>query len=160
MSKLVVAGRPSNLRGVSIGAYVEGDMYDICERVKELSRNLFVAPLEPPITRFGKTYHWAVGEVGIDGQDHLVKQFETLDGRVIDDLRYMLGVPFEKRLAEAEKIEEKHKAEHAEFEKEKLYEYMGGPMRHELARTGFTGPLPASYRPMNRTARRHGRRMS
>jgi hypothetical protein len=102
MSELL-APRPSNLTVPASRRYtaVEADLYNICERIKEIDPNLRVVMHE------GRDEPWVVVERGPDGEERFVSRYAELDARVLEDLRYMLAVPFEKRLQVVEaKIKE------------------------------------------------------
>lgn len=120
--------RPSNLRG-GPGTHVEGDVYRICDRIREIDSNLWIDPL--PGGGF------AICERCADNVDRLVYKAPALDARIVEQLEYLLHVPFEQRFAEAEKEAAKYEAEHREKELDELYERLGGPMLPALERTGF-----------------------
>lgn len=152
--------RPENLRG-RFGTYVTSDVYHIAERLWELGRavntKLYVSHLDPPVTQFGRTYHFCISEIGEDGVERFVKRVQELDARCVTDCERMLHIPFEKRFVEAEKLEEKWAEEEKERQLDELYERMGGNMRIQLERCNFIDPWGPKYAPMNRTARRHRR---
>lgn len=87
---------PENLKAKR-ARMVDSDLYNICERIREVDPNLFLV------------YHedhkepWVVMEHCADNTDRLVSRYEDLGAHILDDVRYMLHVPFEKRLAETEK---------------------------------------------------------
>jgi hypothetical protein len=151
---------PSNLhlRPTVKASFVTSDLYDICQRVKEISPRIHVFELTDDATG---DRGWSIMEHCDDGVERLIFRvgpghpIDALDGRVLERLRYILSVPLSERFAALEADEIKTEAQRQDDELEELYEKFGGEMRHELARCGFTGPLPASYRPMNATARRH-----
>lgn len=155
MSKLILP-RPENVRG-RFGSYVTGDMYDIALRLQELDKRLVVQAYEPPVTQFGRTYNFAIVEVGQDGVERLVMRVQELDARVIERCERMLRIPFAQRFEAAEKENEKWEEEQKQKQLDELYEKMGGNMRIQLERCGFTDPWGPKYAPMNRTARRHRR---
>jgi hypothetical protein len=74
-------------------SYVEHDVYNIAERIRQIDSNLRLVLHE------GHERPWVVLEVGPDGQERFVSRYEELDARIIDHLLYMLKVPFEERLA-------------------------------------------------------------
>lgn len=139
--------RPDNLR-VPLGSrahLVESDVYHICERLREIDPNLYLYALDPPVEFGDKTYRWSVNEFCGDGVERLVARYEELDARIIENILYLAHVPFEKRLAEAERIEAQNEADNKQAELEELYERFGGPMRHQLFHDGFADS-PTSYR--------------
>lgn len=144
MSSLAIPARPDNFRARAGMHMLESDVFDICGRVKDLDPNLLVYALDPPVAFAGKTYNFAIQEVCADGVERLVQRFEGLDARVIEQLEYLLHVPFEKRFAEAEKLEAKAEAENREREFDHLVENIGLPMLPDLERTGFI-QRPKSY---------------
>lgn len=132
---------PDNLRipdGRGRTHLVESDVYNICERMREIDRSLFLWVLDPPITFAGMTYNFSVTELCEDGQMRLVKRFEELDARILKDLEYMLHVPFEQRIKVAEKIEEEHAAASKAQQLDELYERIGRPMLTQLEHDGFS----------------------
>lgn len=165
MSNLIVPGaatgprelmtpRPDNVRG-RFGQWVTSDVFHIADRLKELDPHLMVSALDPPVVWAGKTYHFTISEMCRDGVERFVTRAQALDGRVVTSCERMLRVPFEHRFAEAEKEADKWEAEEHERQLDLLYERMGGNMRIQLERCGFTDPWGAKYQPMNKTARRH-----
>jgi hypothetical protein len=128
---LVAAGSPDNLRG-SFGHLVEADVFSICDRIKEVDRNLVIYVMPSDSRR-----RFSIVEMCRDNVERLVFTTDELDGRVIERLQYLLRVPFEKRLAAAEAIEEKAKEEQHEREHQELYEQIGAPMLRDLERCGF-----------------------
>lgn len=135
MSELILPGHiaPSNLHllpGQS-SAFVEGDLFNIAERVREVDRSLQVVQLNDP------EYPYAVMEFCGDGVERLVFKVKALDGRVIERLRYLMARPLDERLRELEADEYKWEAERKEQELEELYERVGAPMWTQLDRDGF-----------------------
>lgn len=140
---------------------VTSDMYHICERIREIDPRLYIVELERE-TREGSKYGFAIMERCEDGVDRLVLRASQrgLDERILEKLRRIMALDLHARIAELDREREKWEAEQHENELEKLYEEMGGKMHRQLVADGFTqAPFPTSYRPMNRAARRHGRRM-
>lgn len=126
---------------------VEHDMFDICERIKELSPRLFVLELEE-----GNSHGYAVMERAADGVERLVKRFKELDGRVIEDLQYMLNVPFEKRFELAEAEEQKAKEDLEKQQAEKFME-MAPEVQFDLRRLGFVDGHTGAGHAMHRGVR-------
>lgn len=120
-------------------AHVDGDLYDICERVKEISPALHIAPLNGD-----DGYAFAVVEKCLDGVDRVVVKVRELDARVLDHLRGMMAKPLAQRLEEIEKTERRLEADRKEAELDDLYERVGRPMWTDLERTGFI-TRPVSY---------------
>ena len=126
--------KPTNLvLGDTMKAtYVDGDMFNICERIKEISPDLYIVLLEKD-----DKFAYAVMEHCVDGVERLVFKVKELDARVCDKLRYLLAMPLAERVAEIEKQEYRLEADRREQEQEELYERFGRPMWTELERTGF-----------------------
>lgn len=144
MSALAIPVTPDNLR-MSRKIPVSSDVFNICDRVKEVSPRLLIYGYDPPVQFNGTTYHYAIQEMCDDRVERFVCRVEVLDARIIEHLEYLLRVPFEHRYAEAEKLEDKANAEAKEHELDELYETMGAPMRRQLEHDGFTGVRNRSY---------------
>lgn len=139
MSTGLALPRPDNMR-VPYGDaahLVENDVYNICARIKELDPNLYLYLLDPPIVLGDKTYRYTVSEMCEDRVERLVSRFEDLDARIIEHLQYLLHVPFEHRMAEAEKLEARAEEDRKENDLAELYESMGRPMWTDLEKCGF-----------------------
>jgi len=147
MSRLDIPGSaaPNNLHfGADVRAtIVEGDLYDICTRLEEIDPTLFIVALESPD---GKSF--AIMEHCADGWDRLIWRVEELDARVIKKAQYLKGVPFEKRIEEAEKVEARMQAELDEEQFEEFYQRVGAPMRRQLQHDGFIDPVNDSIYPI------------
>lgn len=139
---LAVAGRPTNLHlpPEAEAIPVDSDLYEICERIKEISRDLYILLTIYPDG--GQTY--VIMEKCKDGVDRLCYRVKELDGRVLDKLRWMLHMPLDERLAKLEAEEYKIEEERIDQEHEELYERVGGPMWHDLEKCGFI-QRPVSY---------------
>lgn len=136
MSELVIPGNasPNNLslpEGTQ-AIMVESDMYSICDRVKEISSDLFIVLLQDD-----NKYSYAIMEKCKDGVERLVYKVKELDGRVLDRLRYLMKVPLTERMETLEKEEHRMEKDRKEQEVEELYERMGEPMRWQLQHDGF-----------------------
>ncbi len=156
-AELIVAGVPSNIilpPGAKPLAQVEGDVYGICERLREYDPNIRVVPVEDG----GDGIHFIVAEVGSDGELREIMPVQQLDGSIIERLKYLASVPAMQRLAEIQKQLDKDKADREAQEAGLLYEKVGGPTRSAIFKAGFTHmPDPQSRRPLNATAKRAGR---
>lgn len=86
---------PENLRAGRV-RMVDNDLYNICDRVKEIDKNLYLVYHE------NHKEPWVVMEHCADGTERFVSRYEELGAHILDNLRYMLAVPFEKRLAETQ----------------------------------------------------------
>ena len=145
MSKIVIPGSsaPANLHladGIKI-TMVESDMYNICERIREVDPSLFIVQLIDD----ARGCAYAIMEHCADDEDRLVYKTRELDARVIEKCRYLKAVPFEKRFAQIEEQIDKEEAEQRELEMEELYEQLGAPMLPDLYKTGFIDSRPTSY---------------
>ena len=92
---------PSNVRTRHQMASVDADLYNIAERVKQLDPNLVLLLHE------GQAKPWVVMERCEDGVERMVKRYEELDSRIIEDLRYMLAVPLDERMKRLDREIEK-----------------------------------------------------
>lgn len=77
--------------------FVEHDVYNVCQRIKEIDSRLQVVLQE------GHKMPWVVMENCADGNCRMVKRYEELSPAILDDLRRMLAIPFEKRIEEMQK---------------------------------------------------------
>lgn len=148
MSNLQIPGSaaPNNLHFAADAraALVEKDLYDICERIKEIDPRLFIVVLDK---QADPEYSFAIMEHCDDGWDRLVWRVKELDQRVLKKAEYLRKVPFERRLEEAEAMEARMKAEEDEASFNELYERLGGPMRRQLIHDGFVDPKTYSSLP-------------
>ena len=133
---LVVPVHQSNFRQNG-NAPLTGDMFNICERIKEIDANLYIYQLDPPVQLGDRTLNYSIAEVCQDRVERLVMRVEKLDARIIEHMQYLLRVPFEQRFAEAERLTDKFEADHKENELDKLYENLGAPMFRQLEHDGF-----------------------
>jgi hypothetical protein len=138
--------RPTNLvvSAGSRGRVLTSDVYDICHRVAELDDALYIVELDHDDPR---PYRYIVMERCADGVDRMALRVKAgeLDGRVIEKLRYQLGVPFRDRVAKLEREGQEWEAKHREEESDRLYESIGGEFHRELERCGFISARPVSY---------------
>lgn len=139
--KLLVGGIPANLNLPPMGhraPVVEGDLYNICERLKEYDPNLFIV-FHPE-----DEYPYVIMEHTTRGTEAFVYKTKELDARVFDRLNYMQRVPLQERLKVIEAEERAWELAWKEQELEDLYERVGRPMWTELDKTGFID-RPVSY---------------
>lgn len=149
MSGLIAAGRPSNLQTPTLGTLVESDIFDICNRIKEIDPDLTVVANDE-----GHAHRFSIQHIDKHGNAYLVMTADELDARIINDLQYLLHVPFEQRYAEAEKRERAAELASMEHQRESLYEKLGHQFYVQLDRCGFiqrSDILPKR----NRTAQRY-----
>lgn len=144
---LIIPGtsRPSNLHyGDDIQVEViDSDLYDICERIKEVSPDLFIVA-----AKRADSVEFTIMERCKDGVDRYVYSTPDLDARIVEKCRYMLHVPLAKRadiaIAEADKAEQDRK----EAQSDALYESLGRPMWTQLEHDGFIDGRNVSYNKM------------
>lgn len=155
-AELIVQGVPSNII-LPPGAHiteVAGDVYGICERLREYDPNIRVVP----VTDGGDGIKFIIGEIGRDGDLLEIMPARELDGRIIERLRYLSSVPVAERLAAIQKQLDSDRAQRGSDDAERLYERVGGPMRSAIFSAGFSHiPDPQSRRLLNATAKRAGR---
>ena len=125
---------PSNLQfhdGVTVRT-IDSDLFDISSRIEEISDRLFIVVADD-----GSSHQFIIMENCDDGVARRIFKCDELDNRLLEKLRYIMGVPFEERYAIAVKEMEKYEAEKEQEAADELYERMGGPMYNELERCGF-----------------------
>lgn len=158
--------RPTNLHlvpyqldenGIPIitkASLVTHDMWMICERVKEISPNLYLLELLRT-SREAEKFGYALMEHCPD-MDRLIMRVtkDNLDGRLLEKLRYIMSVDLHERIKICDRIRDKEEADQAENNSEAMWETMGGPMQIQLEHDGFIDSRGVSYRKLNRTARR------
>jgi hypothetical protein len=154
--------RPTNLhlREGDRARLVSNDLYHIAERIREISPNLYILELDQDSAE-GRKFGLAIMEHSTDGVDRLVFRVALgdLDSRVLDRLRKLMSVDLHTRIAICDKEREKWEAEEHENSLEEAWEKMGGPMWVQLEKDGFIESRGVSYNKLNKTARRHGRRI-
>ena len=130
----LLLNKPTNLvlGDTMKAAYVDGDVFNICERVKEISPDLYIVLLEKD-----DKFAYAVMEHCVDGVERLVFKVKELDNRVCEKLRRLMSIPLNERVAEIEKHEHRLEAERLEQESDELYERFGRPMWTQLEHDGF-----------------------
>lgn len=138
MSALAVNRHP--ILDSKMGEIIPGDLYMIADRIHEFDSSLFIA--YHPDNERGQ---YVVMEQCSDGVDRFVIRIKELDGRIIEKLRYMLHIPFEKRFAEAERVEAKLDAELKEAKLDAAFEQIGAPMQRLLYTTGGIDSRRESY---------------
>lgn len=149
MSNLIATGAPSNLDGV-VGHYVESDMFDICGRIAEISPRLRIWVHED-----GREKPFVILErIPETGKEEMVFRTDVLDGRVLEEIRYIQAVPYAKRYAIMEAREDAAKKKQEQDGLDGLVERIGLPMRRELERCGFIGSRGTSYAKRSRVAQR------
>lgn len=138
---LLVGGIPDNLNIPPMGhraPVVEGDVYNICERLKEYNPSLFIV-FHPE-----DDHPYVIMERTERGSEEFVYKTKELDARIFDRLDYIQRVPLSKRLDIIEAEEKAWELAWKEQELDDLYERVGRPMWTELDKTGFID-RPTSY---------------
>jgi hypothetical protein len=128
---------PTELKNVP----VEGDLYNICERIKEVSPSLRIVPL----IGHPQGYRYIIMELCEDHVERGVCKVHELDERLITHLRKLMGMPLSERVAQIERDEMKFEADQKEQELEELYENMGRQMWIDLEKCGFIQNRPVSF---------------
>jgi hypothetical protein len=135
---------PTNLHlAPSVRArYVDSDMFDICRRLAQLDRRLYVVELTDPKSQRA---NYVIMEHGLDGTAYMVLKTWELDARVIEKCERMLRIPLDQRFAEAER--EEREAEEAIRQEaiDETYEKVGHAFRRQLWKDGFIEHREMSY---------------
>ena len=124
---------PDNLKAGRL-KMVDNDLYNICQRIKEVDKNLVLV------------YHekhkepWVVIELCADGVERFVARYETCDAGILDNLRYMLAVPFDKRLAEIERRTELENKQFDQIDDDKMDRFLFA-FRNAAIRSNFMDPM-------------------
>jgi hypothetical protein len=143
---MLVSEIPSNLRidmsgdrrGVMV---VDSDLYKIADRIKEIDPNLYIVFHEKHPQPF------TIMENCKDGVSRFVARYEELDQRILDDLRYMLSVPFDERL---KRVEREIDAKNAALEAidDETLDWLASEMRRDLVKSGFSTPIGFTSYPL------------
>jgi hypothetical protein len=146
---LSVIGTPSNMK--IAGApnaklrVVESDVFNVCDRIKEIDPSLHVVLHED------HPEPWVVMEHCHDGVTRMVKRYAQLDPSILDDLRYMLHVPYTERARVVAAEVEAHNAELEKVDEEKM-ERMAFDMRRALRDANMADIVLPSHRPVVKRA--------
>jgi hypothetical protein len=136
---MLVTELPSNLRVDMSGdrrnvMVVDSDLYKIADRVREIDPRLMI------VYHDGHPEPFTIMEQCEDGVTRFVARYAELDQRILDDLRYMLRVPFDERLKRVEReIDAKNAA--LEAMDEETLDWIATEMRRDLVKTGFSDPI-------------------
>lgn len=121
---------------------VESDVFNICNRIKEIDPRLVVR------LRDGHAKPWVVLEITDDGIERWVAAYEELNASILDDLRYMAAVPLEDRVA---RVEREIEASNKELEKgmsDETFEKFAWDFNKALRQSNMSDPVwDRSYRP-------------
>lgn len=114
---------------------VSGDIYNICERIKEIDRNLFIVHHE------GHERPFVVMENCVDGEERMVSRYERLDASILEDLQRMLRIPFEQRMETLiKKIDAENAAKEREWEESEAHEKFIWDMKNALRDSNIASP--------------------
>lgn len=127
---------PANLKrgGRFRTAQITSDIYNICLRLQELSERLYLHWVEDTET---EQIAFVVTEKTPDGMEAVVLKTRHLSPSIIEDVRYFMGVPLEKRAEKMIAAADKYETDARETEMDELYEKMGAPMLRQLYHDGF-----------------------
>lgn len=119
---------------------IESDVFNVCERIKELSPNLYVVLHEKHELPF------VVMEHCIDGEERMVKRYAALDSSIITDLQRMLAIPWDQRAkALMKEVDDFNDAQERAWEDseqhERLVYDMGKALKESNLATGRTDPV-------------------
>lgn len=161
INELILPYVPANVRpdGRYKATEITSDVYHVAEQLSELNPRLVVNCTTDTATG---QYAFTIVEQNVPTPtgpvDQVVFRCNALDSRVVEHVRYLLHVPFDKRFAEAERIAAKHEADSAENESEMLVEKIGLPMLRDLRECGFLGEYGAGPgSDLRRSRRKFGR---
>ena len=121
---------------------VESDVYDMCNRIKEVDPNLYVVLHE------GHEQPFVIMENCIDGECRLVRRYAELHPGILDDLRYMLHVPFQKRLELLDKEIEASNSRIGHMSPERM-ERFAWEFKDSLQKSNFTQAPKPKNMPLN-----------
>lgn len=142
---------PANLRlgGPFKSTMITSDVFNICERLAELNPRLEIHFLWDE--RKGGDSGYVVMERISHDESQVVFKTRQLDGRTVEQVRYLLSVPFAERFAQSQKILDKLAKDEHEAELDELYERLGAPMLRQLFHDGFIdGAKPNANLPYKR----------
>lgn len=130
--------------------FVESDVYNVVNRMKEIDPNLYV------ILHEGHDMPWVVMEKCADGEVRMVKRYEELTPTILDDLRRMLAVPFQKRIDEMQReADAMNDAAKRHRESDDYQEFLWD-FKKTLYECGFTHDRNYTSRPNDGKRRKRG----
>jgi hypothetical protein len=123
---------------------VESDVFNICERIKQIDPSLYVVLQE------GQVKPWIVVEQCADGEHRMVERYERLDAGILEDLQRMLRIPYMERFKAVAAAVDAHNAALLEEKANRRdMERVAWTMRRALRPVMHDG-LITSYRPRRR----------
>jgi hypothetical protein len=122
--------------------FVEGDLYDVCKRIKQIDPNLHVVLHE------GHPQPWVVMENCIDGECRMVKRYAELDQRILGDLRRMLAIPFDERIKILDREVDEANTRNAHFLPDEAKEQFVWQMHRSLVDCNFMDPKWSKNMPL------------
>lgn len=149
---LITVGAPDNIKIAGVSPFalrmVESDVHDIARRIKEIDANLYV------VVHQGHERPFVVMEHALDGNERMVSRYERLDASILDDLRYMLRVPFSERFAATTKrVDAENKAQEDAWKESESHEMFMWEFRRALEESNMVDFMWGKYY-MNRGRRR------
>ena len=142
MSVLVPRPESLRVRGKAVPKLVESDVYNICNRIKQIDPSLFVVWQE------GQAKPWIVVEQCADGEQRMVERYEELDARILEDLQRMLRIPYGERFKKITAEIDAHN-ERLRSETNRDMERIAWTMRRALRPATHDGYIQ-SFRPKRR----------
>lgn len=144
MSDMLIP-RPANLtvHGDKALAPVDGDVFNICNRIKEIDSRLRIVLHE------GHQKPWVVLEMCADGEERFVSRYEELDSRILTDLQRMLAVPFMERVEKLSREIDAKNAQHGRMTEEQI-DQLAHAFRKAAVESNMIDPKwGRSYRKVN-----------
>lgn len=124
--------------------HVGSDVYNICERVKEIDTRLSI------IVHEGREKPFVVIERCDDGVERMVARYAELDARILEDLRRMLAIPATERVEKLQRQIDRENAENDKMDPEK-WERFTYEFQKALVDSNLSTPVWfKSYRPRPR----------
>lgn len=154
MSDLIVPSLPENFHTRRNVAALPGDIYNICQRVKDKYPTLHITLKDD-----GSAQPYVISEYCKDGKIRFVSRYEKLTPQIIDDLDYMQRVPYAQRVEESERRAKARNEELSKPDPEKQERWMA-EFRKDLIRAGFVhGAIEGgSHRRLGKLPRRTKRK--
>lgn len=141
---LITVGAPENIKIAGVNPHalkmVESDVFNIAQRIKEIDPNLYVVVHE------GHARPFVVMEHALDGTERMVSRYDRLDSSILDDLRYMLNVPFERRFAElTKKIDAENERQENAWMESEAHDRMTWEFQRALVDSNLSNPMWGRY---------------